>query len=105
VIANCQKSGVLGVELRTEHAHGVESNLTAAQRREVKKRFADSRVTLLGPGTNFAFHYAEKDKLQKDIEGAKAYVLLSRDIGGTGVKVKPNDLPKGVPQEKTACPS
>ena len=101
VIANCQKSGVLGVELRTEHAHGVESNLTAQQRREVKKRFADSPVTLLGPGTNFAFHYAEKDKLAKDIEGAKAYVLLSRDIGGTGVKVKPNDLPKGVAQEKT----
>ncbi len=101
VIANCQKAGVPGVELRTEHAHGVESNLTAAQRKEVKKRFADSPVTLVGMGTNFAFHYAEKDKLTKDIEGAKAYVLLSRDIGGLGVKVKPNDLPKGVPQEKT----
>ncbi len=101
VIANCQKAGVPGVELRTEHAHKVESNLTAAQRKEVKKRFADSPVTLVGLGTNFAFHYAEKDKLTKDIEGAKAYVLLSRDIGGLGVKVKPNDLPKGVPQEKT----
>jgi len=101
VIANCEKAKVLGVELRTEHAHKVESNLSAQQRREVKKRFADSSVTLVGMGTNFAFHYAEKDKLAKDIEGAKAYVLLSRDIGGLGVKVKPNDLPKGVPQEKT----
>ena len=101
VIANCEKTKVLGVELRTEHAHKVESNLSAQQRKEVKKRFADSSVTLVGMGTNFAFHYAEKDKLAKDIEGAKAYVLLSRDIGGLGVKVKPNDLPKGVPQEKT----
>ena len=101
VIANCEKAKVLGVELRTEHAHKVESNLSAQQRQEVKKRFADSSVTLVGMGTNFAFHYAEKDKLTKDIEGAKAYVLLSRDIGGLGVKVKPNDLPKGVPQEKT----
>lgn len=101
VIANCEKTKVLGVELRTEHAHKVESNLNAQQRREVKKRFADSPITLVGMGTNFAFHYAEKDKLTKDIEGAKAYVLLSRDIGGLGVKVKPNDLPKGVPQEKT----
>ena len=101
VIANCRKAGVPGVELRTEHAHKVESNLTPAQRKEVRKRFADSPVTLVGLGTNFAFHYAEKDKLAKDMEGAKAYVLLSQDIGGLGVKVKPNDLPKGVPQEKT----
>ena len=33
LIANCEKTKVLGVELRTEHAHGVESNLTARQRR------------------------------------------------------------------------
>jgi Family of unknown function (DUF6807)/Xylose isomerase-like TIM barrel len=101
VIANCEKTKVLGVELRTQHAHGVESNLTAAQRREVKKRFADSPVTLVGLGTNFAFHYVEKDKLERDMEGAKAYVRLSHDVGGSGVKVKPNDLPKGVPHEKT----
>ena len=101
MIANCEKTGVLGVELRTEHAHGVESSLTDAQRREVKKRFADSRVTLVGLGTNFAFHYAEEDRLRKDIEGAKQYIKLAADCGASGVKVKPNDLPKGVPYEKT----
>jgi len=101
VIANCEKSKVLGVELRTEHAHGVESNLNARQRREVKKRFADSPVTLLGPGTNFAFHHTDPAKLKRDIDGAKEYIKLSYDCGGSGVKVKPNDLPKGVPHEKT----
>ena len=101
VIANCKKTGVPGVELRVEHAHGVESNLTEAQRREVKARFADSGVVLVGMGTNFAFHYAESDKLAKDIAGAKDYIKLSHDCGGLGVKVKPNDLPKGVPYEKT----
>jgi sugar phosphate isomerase/epimerase len=101
VIANCEKAGVLGVELRTEHAHRVESNLTDAQRQEVKKRFADSRVTLVGLGTNFAFHYTDEDRLRKDIEGAKQYVKLAADCGASGVKVKPNDLPKGVPFEKT----
>jgi len=101
VIANCQKSGVLGVELRTEHAHGVESSLDAAQRREVKKRFADSPVTLVGPGTNFAFHHTDQARLRRDIEGAKEYIKLSYDCGGSGIKVKPNDLPKGVPHEKT----
>ena len=101
LIANCEKTGVLGVELRTQHAHGVESNLSAPQRREVKKRFADSPVTLVGLGTNFAFHYAEAARLRSDIDGAKQYIELSRDVGGSGVKVKPNDLPKGVPQAKT----
>ncbi len=101
VIANCERTGVLGVELRTEHAHGVESNLNAAQRREVKKRFDDSPVMLLGPGTNFAFHHADPTRLRKDIDGAKEYIKLSHDCGGSGVKVKPNDLPKNVPQEKT----
>ena len=101
VITNCERTGVLGVELRTEHAHGVESNLSAAQRREVKKRFGDSPVVLLGPGTNFAFHHADASRLRKDIDGAKEYIKLSRDCGGSGVKVKPNDLPKNVSQEKT----
>lgn len=101
LIANCTKSNVLGVELRTEHAHKVESNLSAQQRSEVKKRFADSKVELVGLGTNFAFHDANPAKLKQNIEGAKQYLKLSADVGGSGVKVKPNDLPKGVSQEKT----
>ena len=41
LIANCEKSGVLGIETRTTHAHGVEPSLNLKQRMEVKKRFAD----------------------------------------------------------------
>ena len=101
LIANCEASRVLGVELRTQHKHGVESHLNAKQRREVKKRFENSAVTLVGLGTNFAFHHVEQARLRKDIEGAKQYIKLSHDVGGSGVKVKPNDLPRGVPREKT----
>ncbi len=101
VISHCEKAGVAGVELRTEHAHKVEANLTDAQRRDVKKRFADSKVTLVSLGTNFAFHYTEQDRLRKDIEGAKQYIKLAADCGASGMKVKPNDLPKGVPYTKT----
>ena len=101
LIANCEKSKVLGVELRTQHAHGVESSLNAQQRRDVKKRFGDSAVTLVGLGTNFAFHHTDAAKLKREIEGAKQYLKLSADVGGSGVKVKPNDLPRGVSREKT----
>jgi sugar phosphate isomerase/epimerase len=101
LIANCEKTRVLGVELRTQHAHGVESDLNARQRRNVKRRFDNSAVTLVGLGTNFAFHHTDPAKLRRDIEGAKQYIKLSHDVGGSGVKVKPNDLPRGVPREKT----
>jgi sugar phosphate isomerase/epimerase len=101
IITNCKKTGVAGVELRVEHAHHVDPSLNEAQRREVKARFADSGIVLVGMGTNFAFHYTESDKLAKDIAGTKEYIKLSHDCGGSGVKVKPNDLPKGVPYEKT----
>jgi sugar phosphate isomerase/epimerase len=101
LIANCGKAKLLGVELRTEHTHGVESNLSAQQRQDVKKRFDDSPVKLVGLGTNFCFHHVEPAKLQKDIEGAKEYIKLCHDVGGSGVKVKPNDLPKEVSREKT----
>ena len=101
LIRNCEATKVLGVELRTEHAHGVESHLNAQQRRDVKKRFDNSPVTLVGLGTNFAFHHTDPQRLRKDIEGAGDYIRLSHDVGGSGVKVKPNALPKGVPIEKT----
>ncbi len=101
LIRNCESTKVRGVELRTEHAHRVEANLNGRQRKDVKKRFADSAVTLVGLGTNFDFHHTDQAVLKKNIEGAKEYIKLSRDVGGSGVKVKPNTLPDGVPIEKT----
>lgn len=101
LIANCEKSQVLGVELRTQHAHGVEPTLTPQQRQEVKKRFADSPVVCLGYGANDEYHSPDPAELQKNIANTKALLHLSQDIGATGVKVKPNAFPKEVPREKT----
>jgi sugar phosphate isomerase/epimerase len=101
VIEVCEKSGLLGVELRTEHKHGVEPALTKAQRQEVRKRFAASKVKLVGYGANSEFHSADPEKVKQNIEQAKQYVQLMHDCGGSGVKVKPNGFVKGVPREKT----
>ncbi|NMC19763.1 MAG: sugar phosphate isomerase/epimerase [Thermogutta sp.] len=101
LIANCEKTGMEGVELRTQHAHRVEPNLSADERANVRKRFADSPVVLVGLGTNQAYHYPDPAVLRKSIEDTKAFIKLSHDVGGLGVKVKPNDLPKNVPPEKT----
>jgi len=101
LISNCEKAGYRGVELRTQHAHKVESYLTAAQRDEVKKRFADSKVICVGYGSNFEYHSPDPEILKKNIEGTKEYIILCKDIGATGIKVKPNFLPPEVPKEKT----
>lgn len=101
LIANCEKTGILGVELRTQHAHGVETSLTASQRTDVKKRFADSPVTCVGYGSNFEYHNTDQAVVRKNIEGTKEYLKLCKDIGATGIKVKPNGLPEEVSKEKT----
>jgi sugar phosphate isomerase/epimerase len=103
LIANCSKAGVFGVELRTSqsYAHGVELDLNTAQRREVKKRFEDSPVTVVGLATSERYDSPEKAKLNSAIENTKAYVKLSRDVGGSGVRVFPNSFHDGVPREKT----
>jgi sugar phosphate isomerase/epimerase len=101
LLANCEKARILGVELRTGHKHGVEPSLSKAQRAEVKKRFQDSPVACVGPGCNECFDHPDPARLKTAIERTKAFVMLSRDIGGSGVKVKPNDFHKDVPREKT----
>lgn len=101
LIANCDKTGVLGVELRTQHAHGVEIGLNKFEREEVKRRFADSPVTCLGYGSNYEYHSSDPAKLKQNIEGTKAYIQLCHDIGATGIKVKPNAIPDQISPEKT----
>ncbi len=101
LLSNCEKTGLQAVELRTQHAHGVETALNAAQRAEVKKRLADSPVTCVGYGSNYAYHNPDKAILRENIEQTKEYIKLCKDIGVSGMKVKPNNLPAEVPREKT----
>ncbi len=101
IIKNCETTKFEGVELRTTHAHKVEVNLSENERKEVKRRFDDSKVKLMGLGSVFDYHTPDQAKLRKDIEATKDYIVLAHDVGATGVKVRPNGLPKDVPIEKT----
>ena len=100
-IEACHRSGLEGIELRTEHKHAVEPKLSPSERKDVRKRFADSDVLLVGYGSNAEFHSNEPDKLKQNIELTKEYIRLMHDCGGSGVKVKPNSFVEGVPHEKT----
>ncbi|MBN1420864.1 MAG: TIM barrel protein [Planctomycetes bacterium] len=103
LIANCRAAGVFGVELRTSagYAHGVELEIGADRRAEVRKRFADSPVALVGLATSERFDAIDPAQVKKAIEATKNFLRLSRDVGGTGVRVFPNDFHKEVPREKT----
>ena len=101
LLKNCEKAAVLGVELRTTHAHAVEPSLTAKQRQEVQKRFGDSPVVLAGLGSNERFDNPDPAVVKRAVEATKKFLVLSHDVGSTGVKVKPDRFHADVPREKT----
>ena len=101
IIKNLTEVGMDAVELRTTHKHGVEISLSPAARAEVRKQFADSPIKIGGLGTTCEYHSPDPAVVRKNIEETKAWVTLAKDIGSPSVKVRPNGLPKGVPEEKT----
>jgi sugar phosphate isomerase/epimerase len=101
LIARCAAAKLASVELRTTHKHGVEPSLDDAARKDVAKRFADSPVKLVSLGSDYRFDSPDAKVLTANIEGTKAFLRLAHDVGASGVKVKPNDLPKGVSPERT----
>jgi len=103
IIQRCSSLEFAGVELRTTHAHGVEENLTSDQRAEVRHRFEDCPIELVGLGTIFEYHAIEPAVLRENIEGTKRYAQLAADVGAGGIKVRPNGHQEdaGVPREET----
>ena len=101
IIKNCAAAGFDGVELRSTHKHGVEPTLSKAERAEVRKKFSDSPVKCVGPGSACEYHAADHGIVQQNIELTKKFLELSADIGGSGVKVRPNGFVQGIDRSKT----
>lgn len=98
----CQKVGIAAVECRTTYKHGVEPTLTAAQRKDVKKRFDDAGVVYWGAGSTCEFHSDKPEMVKQNIETCKQFIDLVAELGGKGVKVRPNGVAKGMTVEQ-AC--
>jgi Xylose isomerase-like TIM barrel len=101
IIKNCEATGFEAVELRTTHKHGVEPAVRKEQRVEIKNRFAGTKVRLLSLGSTCEFHSPDQSTVRKNIDECKRFIELAHDIGALGVKVRPNAIPKEVPEEKT----
>ena len=102
ILKVCQANGIAAVECRTTHKHGVEPKLTADERKTVKQQFADAGVKFWGSGSICEFHAADKSVVAKNVEDCKKFVQLVADLGGKGVKVRPNGVAKGMSVE-AAC--
>ena len=101
LIHQVKAAGWAGVELRTEHAHGVETTLSKPERKVVQQRFEDSGIELWGFGTVCEFHSADSNVVKANLESCKRWCELAEDVGARGVKVRPNGLPKEVEESKT----
>jgi sugar phosphate isomerase/epimerase len=101
IIKNLTEVGFDAVELRTTHKHGVEIALSQAQRAEVRKQFEGSAVKIGGLGTTCEYHSPDTAVVRKNIDETKEWVKLAKDLGSPSVKVRPNGMPKEVPEEKT----
>src|SRR5437867_9348758 len=71
LIKNLTDAAFDAVELRTTHKHGVEIALPPAARADVRQRFADSPVKLVGLGTTCEYHSADAAQRRKNAEETK----------------------------------
>ena len=101
IIKTLEATGYEAVELRTGHKHGVEPSIGPQERERVKDRFQRSKVRLLSYGTTCEFQSPDPALRRKQIEIGKQFIDLAHDTGAWGIKVRPNTLPKDVPQETT----
>jgi sugar phosphate isomerase/epimerase len=67
----------------------------------VRQRFADAGVGIWGCGTVCEFHSPDQAVVRQNIETCRRFIQLAADIGGRGVKVRPNALPRDVPVPRT----
>lgn len=101
ILKVCKDVGIAAIEARTTHKHGIELARTPAERADIKKQFADSGVVFWGCGSACEFHSADPAVVKKNIEETKQFIQLAKDLGGRGVKVRPNGVPKGGDEART----
>ena len=102
IIQVCKKNGYAAIEFRAElkHKHGVELETTPAQRKEAKYKLEDAYLAASGVGTSCVFESPDPSERDRNIDRAKRFIELARDIGAPHVRVFGNVIPKGVDRDE-----
>jgi sugar phosphate isomerase/epimerase len=97
-----RRCGCEGVEFRVEldHKHGVELELTAKERRAVRRKCAKVGVAIACVATGCRFHFPEAEKRAEQVALAKQYVQLAADLGSPRIRVFGNDLPPEIERRR-----
>ncbi len=102
VLAMATRFGYDAVEPRidSQHGHGIETSLTAAERAQVRRKVAAGGVALCCLATSHS--YADPAKAAKEVEGTIASVRLAADVGAPRVRVFGGRIPAGVSREQAS---
>jgi len=81
--------GYDGIEPRSQaqHRHGIEIDISDAQRREIKKRFEDSGIDYACIATSIRYNFSDTGKLNENIELTKQFISLAADTGCRRIRV------------------
>ena len=83
VVAGMQRHGYKGLEPRVEwgHASGIEKDLTAAARAEVRSRFGDAGLSICCLATGVRMATPDAAERAGHIEDLRRYIELAADLG------------------------
>jgi len=103
LIGEATRLGYSGIELRCEweQGHGVELELSAQQRRDVRYRVQDAYLEIAGLGCSSRFHYTDTKIRSENVDRAKRYIDLAADVGALALRVCGNEFPANV--ERREC--
>ena len=97
--------GFEGISFRVDrgHGHGIELNLSPAQRHEVRERAAAADLEICGLSSGCLYDALDPKELHEQIEHTKALLQLASDVGASGLKVFGNNFheEEGVSRQDT----
>ncbi len=100
MLALARGLGYEGIEprLAAKHAHGIETTLTAAERRAIRKTVAGHGVALACLATSC--RYADPQTMQENVAETRRCIDLAADLGCGRLRVFGGVLPQGVTREQ-----
>jgi len=103
VLAGAKRHGYAGVEPRVKsgHAHGIEVEASAADRKRIRAMFADSGVAISCIATSVTFGKGLPETRQANLDEARRYLDLGAEIGAPALRVFCGHPPEGWTRDLT----
>jgi sugar phosphate isomerase/epimerase len=100
MLALARRLGYDGIEPRavSGHAHGVELEATADQRREINRKALDSGIAICCVATSC--QYADPQQTKEQVEDTLRYIDLAGDVGAPVIRVFGGRIPEKIGREQ-----